>query len=176
MEPQNLPLWLIRNNLDEIPSAELTPGLCVSPVNGREDSQMWLELVRFAETLSEIKNEKFVEAYGTDTQTISDRVYFVRDKNAKPIATVGAWFGTDEWEGWGRIHWLYILPEYQGQGIGKALLTFALNRLKDLGNNRVYLKTSSGRKAALHLYKRYGFIDSSYGSLGTKPISIETQD
>jgi len=58
---------------------------------------------------------------------------------------------------WGRVHWMAILPEYQGRGLGKVLLTTICRRLSDLGHKQAYLHTSVARIPALKLYLRFGF-------------------
>ena len=121
------------------------------------DASAWLALVRAAETLAKIPDDQFERAYGDDAIIIADRVFFALDDEGNPVGTVAAWYGTEDWEGWGRIHWLYVLPEWQNRKLGRALLSFALHRLAALGHEKVYLKTSTGRPKAIKLYERFGF-------------------
>ena len=46
------------------------------------------------------------------------------------------------------------LAEYRGRGIGSSLMTYALNRVKQLGFKNVILQ---GTEDGLGIYKRYGF-------------------
>ena len=57
----------------------------------------------------------------------------------------------------GRVHWMAILPEFQGRGLGKALLAAICRRLRELGHERAYLHTSAARLAAIQLYLQFGF-------------------
>ena len=50
-----------------------------------------------------------------------------------------------------------ILPEFQGRGLGKALLATICRRLRELGHERAYLHTSAARMAAIQLYLQFGF-------------------
>ena len=69
-----------------------------------------------------------------------------------------AWLSEDFPEHWpGRVHRLAILPEYQGRGLGKALLTLICNRLRELGHHGAYLLTSSSRVFAVRLFSSFGF-------------------
>ena len=58
---------------------------------------------------------------------------------------------------WGRVHWMAIRPEFQGRGLGRALLTVICRRLRELGHERAYLHTSAARLAAIRLYLGFGF-------------------
>ncbi len=53
-----------------------------------------------------------------------------------------------------------VLPELQGQGIGRMLLGVMLHRLWVLGYPWVTLNTQEDNHAALHLYRSFGFRDT----------------
>jgi GNAT superfamily N-acetyltransferase len=55
------------------------------------------------------------------------------------------------------VHWVAIVPECQGIGLGKALMTLLCQRLRELGHDQAYLFTSSERVSAIRLYLRFGF-------------------
>ena len=95
---------------------------------------------------------------------LADRVYFaVEEKTGRKIGTVTAWSeetpstNYPALAGWGRVHWLAVLPEFQGARIGKALFIYSLHKLQDFGHRETFLVTSSGRTAAVALYQKYGF-------------------
>jgi GNAT superfamily N-acetyltransferase len=52
---------------------------------------------------------------------------------------------------------LNILPEYQGEGLGRRLLEAALAEAKRLGLSRVRVATTNDDLPALYLYQRLGF-------------------
>jgi len=54
---------------------------------------------------------------------------------------------------------LYILPEYQGRGLGHHLTEICLNFAKTAGYKQVYLETLTKLVAAQGLYKSMGFVD-----------------
>lgn len=56
-----------------------------------------------------------------------------------------------------RIEALYILPSYQGQGIGSKLLETALNWLGD--SKKISIEVVSYNKGAIRLYKKFGFVE-----------------
>ena len=74
------------------------------------------------------------------------------------VGTGTAWFNNNlEGARWGRVHWLAIMPEFQGRGLAKPLMTSICRRLRELGHEHVYLSTSTARRAAIGLYLKFGF-------------------
>ena len=58
---------------------------------------------------------------------------------------------------WGEIVSLYLLPEFEKQGVGHALLTAALDALHADGYDRMYLWCIEGNAHAEQFYQRHGF-------------------
>lgn len=56
-----------------------------------------------------------------------------------------------------------VSPGSQGKGYGNTLIEFALQKLNDIGANEVYLVSNTKLKAAIALYKKYGFCTVSEG-------------
>lgn len=52
---------------------------------------------------------------------------------------------------------MYVLPEYRGQGIGRALLETAIGRARELGLRQLNLSVVEANEAAVHLYESLGF-------------------
>lgn len=79
----------------------------------------------------------------------------VVEKNREIIGSVGIYkIDTDTCE----LRKMYLLPQYQGQGIGKSLLENALKKAKELNYKIITLQTNSLLIKALPLYTSYGFI------------------
>jgi ribosomal protein S18 acetylase RimI-like enzyme len=55
------------------------------------------------------------------------------------------------------LHHFGILPEYQGQGLSKILLSESLKFVKENGA-QVKLEVHSGNLKAINLYKKFGFV------------------
>lgn len=47
--------------------------------------------------------------------------------------------------------------QWQGRGIGTAMLTALIERAKSLGARKLFLETNSTLRAAIHVYKKLGF-------------------
>ena len=54
---------------------------------------------------------------------------------------------------------LATAPEMQGQGVGGALLRWALLRFRQQGIQVVTVNTQASNQASRHLYRRFGFVD-----------------
>ena len=52
-----------------------------------------------------------------------------------------------------------VLAAYRGQGIGKALISAALQKARAKGLTRIELTVRENNKAAIALYKKFGFVE-----------------
>lgn len=57
------------------------------------------------------------------------------------------------------VHDLAVLPEYRGQGVGRALLQAAEERAKKRGCAKLTLEVREDNAPARHLYHQHGFRD-----------------
>jgi ribosomal protein S18 acetylase RimI-like enzyme len=65
--------------------------------------------------------------------------------------------------GEGEVTALYVLPDYQGYGIGQALWDAACERLREMGCAAVWVWTLT-RAAAVRFYERQGCVRADTGS------------
>ena len=100
----------------------------------------------------------FRQQFGCDEIALSLRQCYLLDPGGEPIGTASGWT-YDGFHGpeWGRVHWVAMASEYQGQGLSKPLLAAVLQRLVELGHTKAYLTTSRDRPVAVSLYRRFGF-------------------
>lgn len=61
---------------------------------------------------------------------------------------------------------LYVRPEHRGKGLGKALLTAAIDTARERGADYMHLGTTEDDVAARYLYKRMGFRRTEGGDDG----------
>jgi ribosomal protein S18 acetylase RimI-like enzyme len=85
------------------------------------------------------------------------RMLFLEHESVGPIGTTTAWDGEFGGEMRGRIHWVGIVPAFQGQGLSKPLLSAALTRLT-LNYRRAYLTTETTSYRGINLYLSFGFM------------------
>lgn len=80
---------------------------------------------------------------------------------------------TAQFENWGEVISVYILPEYMGKGYGKALLKAAISELNKLGYTNIFLWVLENNIRARHFYEHIGFVqtdDSSIDTIGGKAL------
>jgi ribosomal protein S18 acetylase RimI-like enzyme len=152
----NLPIVMVRNDLEDIPIFDLPKGFVVRWFCAG-DEQQWFDIQLAAEPFREITPQLFHEQFGEQGVALSERQCFLLDDLGTPVGTGTAWFGGEHGETTGRVHWMAIVPEFQGKGLGKALMTIVCQRLRELGYRRAFLRTSSARRAAIRLYRKFGF-------------------
>ena len=153
-----------RENLDDIPGYSLPVGYSIRWYRPGYEKH-WQAVQSLADEYTRVTPDLFQEQFGTDTQLLSERQCFLCDSQDNIIGTATAWLDNQGEKPPGRIHWLAIIPQQQGNGLAKPLLTTVCKRLKELGHSRTYLTTQSVRIPAINLYAKFGFapvIDSDY--------------
>ena len=65
-------------------------------------------------------------------------------------------FGTTEDLGIQKLHKIYVLPQTQGKGVGRALLDFVIEQVLDEGDHTLHLNVNRHNKAK-DFYEKLGF-------------------
>lgn len=147
---------MIRPHLKALPVVPF-PGGCGIRSMRVEDIGLWTDIQREAEPYFPISDTLFREQFGDDPSAIGWRCFLVTDPKGLGIGTISSWYNRDfHGQDYGRIHWVSLRPAWQGKGLGKAALAYAMARLAQW-HERAYLVTSSERLAAIHLYLDFGF-------------------
>lgn len=154
---ENYRVTMIRRTLDGIPQPALPPGYSIRWYHPG-DRAAWLRIHALAEKHVPTSAQVYEEQFAADERERARRQAFLLDATGLEIGTASAWFH-DRYHGqrFGRVHWVAIVPEQQGKGLAKPLLTAICNRLVELGHQRAYLTTWTAKLPAIRLYLRYGF-------------------
>ena len=80
--------------------------------------------------------------------------YLVIDADGEVAAYGGAWSVFEE----GRITNIAVAPEYRGRGWGEELLLALEQEVRRRGASQFLLEVRPSNAAALHLYKKLGFL------------------
>jgi len=148
---------MLRDGMDGIPEWRLPPGFSARRMTVAE-IPAWREIWSDVEGEDKIGEGLFEKEMGFAMDEVARRCFIFCDREGNAAGTASAWFdrsfnGLD----YGRIHWLAVKRAYQGSGLGKAMLSFSLNALKELGHERCYLVTQAFRIPAIKLYLSFGF-------------------
>ena len=174
---KHLPIKMSRANLDNVPEFTLPAGFTLRWYEPGDEAH-WLRIHLAADPFNEITPDLFRTQFGvvqerglqsasgrdcrsgmnSALRDLGERQCYLLAPTGEVVGTGTAWFD-DQFEGarWGRVHWLAILPEFQGRGLAKPLMTAICGRLRELGHEHVYLSTSTARPAAIGLYLKFGF-------------------
>jgi ribosomal protein S18 acetylase RimI-like enzyme len=85
----------------------------------------------------------------------SDELFLVAEINNEIIGFAGIQFGSPESD-YTRLHKLYVLPNYQGSGIGKDLLNEVEKQAISRQTQAIHLNVNK-RNIATEFYKKNGF-------------------
>ncbi|MEI0493132.1 GNAT family N-acetyltransferase [Brachyspira intermedia] len=96
----------------------------------------------------------FKDVYGNNEKLFFDKCLFICDDNDTPIGTCFAWKAYNLIT---TIHWFKVKKEYEGQGIGRVLISYVLNSI-DYKDFPIYLHTQAGSFRAIKLYSDLGFV------------------
>jgi GNAT superfamily N-acetyltransferase len=148
---------MIRSDLENIPEFVLPPGYGFR-LYKPGDETLWTRIHLAADRYNRITPELFAEQFGQNSAALAERQFYLINPTGDAIGTGTAWFVQVDNDPIGRVHWVAILPQYQGRGLSKPLMTTICSRLRELGHQRAYLTTSPARSAAIGLYLRFGFV------------------
>lgn len=152
----NIPVRMVRDNLENIPQFELPSLYTIRPYQPGDEAN-WLRIHVEAEEYQAITSDLFDREFGRDEQLLTERQFYLCDATGEAIGTATAWFKTFGGQPYGRVHWVAIVPWMQGRGLAKPLMTIICRRLCELRHDKVFLDTSTGRIPAISLYLTFGF-------------------
>lgn len=85
----------------------------------------------------------------------SEGEIWVAEYNSQIVGSIGI-VSTDK--STAQLRWLLIEPEFRGKGLGRQLMTIAVDYCKQKKFSRVFLWTIQELKVAHHLYSSFGFL------------------
>jgi ribosomal protein S18 acetylase RimI-like enzyme len=142
--------------------------------NCREDELEIWKGMPFDDPVERKEYQAFMDDYFTSVYAHKGNLFFevclyVCDKDDHPIATAFIWKAYDEFN---TIHWLKVLKEHEGKGIGRALLSILMRDLQPK-DYPVYLHTQPGSYRAIKLYSDFGFELLSDPVVGTRSNDLD---
>ncbi len=149
---------MIRDHMTHVPLYLCPAGYSIRPfVSG--DERHWAEIETAAGEFpgQEQALEHFSQFFGPSLDDVGDRCLILTDSTGAAIGTAAAWYGQFKGEERGRVSWVGIVPDHQGKGLAKPLLSAVMARLaRDYGT--AYLTTQTTSWRAVNLYLAFGFV------------------
>ena len=100
----------------------------------------------------------FKENFAQDVDELRRRCLFIENSDGMKIATSTAWWRHigDERRPW--LHWVAVDPQYQGLGLGKAIVSRVVDLMIELeGDADFFLGTQTWSYKAINIYMAHGF-------------------
>ena len=155
---QNLTIHMFRPTLDQLPMYDLPPSY-QAHWYAPGDERDWVEIHRLADRYNTATEALFLKEFGSDSAQLAERQLYIQAPDRALVGTASAWYdGDDPATPLGRVHWVAILPEYQGRSLAKPLLSLVCHRLRALGHQQATLGSSTARVPAINLYQQFGFV------------------
>jgi len=161
---------LFERTLDELPTIQLPEGFTVQGVRNLDDGQL-----RARVTHGAFRPHDDWDGYWAEyAQFIGSAVYegerdlFVRSPDGRGASACGIWF--DPMNAVGLFEPVGTHPEFQGKGLGKAVMAEGMRRMKAAGMRRAIVGFDPNNAAARALYTSMGFQASCYFAIARKEL------
>ena len=140
----SLPVKIRKATLEDIPSIQSITYKTWPVAYGKILSQKQLNYMLDLMYTNEALQEQFKE----------DHVFYIAELNGQAVGFAA--FNCYEKPDVYKLHKLYVLPQAQGSGAGKALLQFVINKVKELKASTLLLNVNR-HNTAINFYKKIGF-------------------
>ena len=160
MPEEIIPIVMVRDTLTDIPQYPLPYGYSIRTFR-RGEGPLWAEISVAAGTIvsMDVAMDSFTKNFLEPVEDMESRCFFVvHNETDRAVGTAMAWFAPEfgDGENYGRVHWVSMVPEFQGKRLAKPMLCAVLNRLAE-SHDKATLVTQTFRKAAVNLYLDLGF-------------------
>ncbi len=100
----------------------------------------------------------FRNEYLTNINELKKRLIFIENKDGKKVGTLTNWWNYSQGVRDPSIHWVGIIREFQGLGLGKAIVFEGMRRMIELeGDRDFFLHTQTWSYKAINIYIQAGY-------------------
>ena len=169
MREQDIPdlnMFMMCDKLNKNALSEIPEGFHIRNIRP-EELKIWKEFHFDSENDKkenyEYMSNYFDNVYSANLDDFYNRCLFLcKDETDKPVATCFVWKSYNKIN---TIHWFKTLKEYEGHGLGRALLSYIMRSLKE-EDYPVFLHTQPSSFRAIGLYSDFGFKIITNDSIG----------
>ena len=141
------------------PVAELPEGFKFAHYkDGDEESWAWIEasVLEFDSAFAALMY--FKDYFMPHKEELYHRCLFIENSRGEKVATATAWWSDIDGRRRPWLYWVGVLPEYQGRGLGKAVVARATELLVGLNKyDPIFLKTQTWSYKAVSIYRANGY-------------------
>ena len=171
-QPPNPNVFMLCERADETAYREMPTGyhtrLC-QPDELRIWKRMPFDDEQTAEQYVSFMNDFFNAVYAPKGNLFFETCFFVVDENDKPVGTGFSW---EAYDAVTTIAWYKVKKEYEGRGIGRALLTKIMRGLSP-SDYPILLHTQPSSDRAIKLYSDFGFKLITDAKVGRRDNHLE---
>lgn len=127
------------------------------------DEKSWAEIET---SVLEFENESdaldyFNKEFKPYVAAVEKRCVFIENDTGEKIATSTAWWCCPN-KCLPRLHWVAVKPQYQGLGLGKAIVSKVTRLMLELdGDKDFFLHTQTWSHRAVKIYEKFGYVITS---------------
>jgi len=148
-------LRMRRPDLENLEDIALPPGYQVRTYR-EGDEAAWANIINASFGGDKWNAERCRHDLTSRPQFDPEGLFFVLHQG-EPVGTACAWRQSVDEGKVGYVHMLGVVPEYQGKGLGYALVLCTLHFFKDRGFQEAVLDTDDFRLSAIKTYFNLGF-------------------
>jgi mycothiol synthase len=166
------PVPLFERALDHLPTLPLPAGFTVQGVRNLDDGRLRAAVTHgafrphFPADAQWAEYERFIASPVYD----GERDIFVRSPDGRGASACTIWF--DPVNAVGLFEPVGTHPDFQGRGLGKAVMAEGMRRMKAAGMRRAIVGFNPNNRAALALYTAMGFRAAGYFAIAEKNLSV----
>lgn len=109
----------------------------------------------------------FTQEYMHYSTELKKRCLFIENPDGKKVATSTAWWSRRNRKSIPSLHWIAVIPEFQGKGLAKAGVSESLKHYVGLdGDRNCFLHTQTWSYKAIGIYLKLGFKILTEGTFG----------
>ncbi len=165
-------IFMMCEKLNDLALTEMPKGFSIRCLK-RNELDIWksmpFDTLELAEENYKYMTDFFESVYYPKIKEFFEKCLVVVNNEDKIVATCFAW---KAYEKITTIHWFKVLKEFEGKGIGRALLSVVMKQLNEK-QFPIFLHTQPSSFRAIKLYSDFGFKLLSDKQIGKRPNHLK---
>jgi len=150
---------MVKRDMSRYPRFELPEGFLIRSYQaGDEAAWADIALEQFDFDNYETAMKLFHDVFDEHPEWMDCCLFAVEEKTGEIAAMLALWEGGIFDAPYKKIHWVATREKYQGKGIVKAMMTYAMDLYHELkAKDYLLLQTGTWNWQAIRIYKKFGF-------------------